>query len=57
MLTDRDLQIVDLAVLTAIDKVKSDEGLLIEWLSALQVKKLKIKTSGNPGDLKDKNNH
>jgi len=47
MLTDRDLQIVDLAVLTAVDKVKNDEGLLIEWLSALQDRRDPDSINGN----------
>ena len=32
---------IDLAVLTAIDKVKKDKILLLEWLEALELKETK----------------
>jgi len=41
MLTAREKQMIDLAVLTAIDKVKKDKILLLEWLEALELKETK----------------
>jgi len=36
MLTDREKQIVDLAVHEAVDKIKQDKMLLLEWLEAIK---------------------
>ena len=49
MLTERDRQIVDLAVLTAIDKVKNDEVLLQQWLDELKTPSKDMKIKNNLG--------
>jgi len=41
MLTDREKQIVDLAVHEAVDKIKQDKMLLLEWLEAIKKEKEK----------------
>ena len=36
MLTDREKQIIDVAVFAAMDKIKQDKMLLLEWLEAIK---------------------
>jgi hypothetical protein len=48
MLTPREQQIVDLAVTTAIDKVKNDEALLKQWLEEIKVPYKPMKIKDNP---------
>ena len=48
MLTPREQQIVDLAVTTAIDKVKNDEALLKQWLEEIKIPYKPMKIKDNP---------
>ena len=48
MLTPREQQIVDLAVHTAIDKVKNDEALLKQWLEEIKTPSKDMIIKDNP---------
>ena len=48
MLTPREQQIVDLAVHTAIDKVKNDEALLTQWLEEIKTPSKDMIIKDNP---------
>ena len=48
MLTPREQQIVDLAVTTAIDKIKNNRALLEQWLEEIKTPSKDMKIKENP---------